>query len=43
MTAAVTPSNSGVNLGSELAFNSLIVAMLLTAAGGFLDAFSYLG
>ena len=43
MTATVTPSNSAVNHGSELAFNSLIVAMLLTAAGGFLDAFSYLG
>ena len=43
MTAAVIPSNSAVDHGSELAFNSLIVAMLLTAAGGFLDAFSYLG
>jgi len=43
MTAAVTPSNSAVRHGSELAFNSLIVAMLLTAAGGFLDAFSYIG
>ena len=43
MTAAVIPSNSTVNHASEPAFNSLIVAMLLTAAGGFLDAFSYLG
>jgi uncharacterized membrane protein YoaK (UPF0700 family) len=43
MTAAVIPSNSTVNHASELAFNSLIVAMLLTAAGGFLDAFSYIG
>ena len=43
MTAAVTPSNSTVNHAPEPAFNSLIVAMLLTAAGGFLDAFSYLG
>ena len=43
MTAAVIPSNSTVNHVSEPAFNSLIVAMLLTAAGGFLDAFSYLG
>jgi uncharacterized membrane protein YoaK (UPF0700 family) len=43
MTAAVTPSNSTINHVPEAAFNSLIVAMLLTAAGGFLDAFSYLG
>ena len=43
MTAAVTQSNSAVSHGPELAFNSLIVAMLLTAAGGFLDAFSYIG
>ena len=43
MTAAVTPSNSTVNHVPEPAFNSLIVAMLLTAAGGFLDAFSYVG
>ena len=43
MTTAVTPSNSPVNHVPEPAFNSLIVAMLLTAAGGFLDAFSYLG
>jgi len=43
MTTAVIPSNSTVNHASEPAFNSLIVAMLLTAVGGFLDAFSYLG
>jgi uncharacterized membrane protein YoaK (UPF0700 family) len=43
MTAAVTPSNSTVNHVAEMPFNSLIVAMLLTAAGGFLDAFSYVG
>ncbi len=43
MTASVTPSNSAVSRIPEPAFNSLIVAMLLTAAGGFLDAFSYLG
>jgi uncharacterized membrane protein YoaK (UPF0700 family) len=43
MTAAVSPSNSAVNQVRESAFNSLIVAMVLTAAGGFLDAFSYLG
>ncbi len=43
MTAEVTPSNSTVNQVAEPAFNSLIVEMLLTAAGGFLDAFSYLG
>ena len=43
MTAAVYSSNSTVNHASEPAFNSLIVAMLLTATGGFLDAFSYLG
>ena len=43
MTAAVTPPNSTVNHASGPAFNSLMVAMLLTAAGGFLDAFSYLG
>jgi uncharacterized membrane protein YoaK (UPF0700 family) len=45
MTTAVTPSNQALPAGHvpEPAFNSLMVAMLLTAAGGFLDAFSYLG
>ena len=45
MTTAVTPSNQALPVSHvpEPAFNSLIVAMLLTAAGGFLDAFSYLG
>ena len=45
MTTAVTPSNQALPVSHvpEPAFNSLMVAMLLTAAGGFLDAFSYLG
>src|SRR5580658_3148773 len=43
MTATVNPSKSTVDHVPEMPFNSLIVAMLLTGAGGFLDAFSYVG
>lgn len=43
MTRTAIASNLTVNNASEPGFNSLIVAMLLTATGGFLDAFSYLG
>ncbi|HZD46908.1 MAG TPA: YoaK family protein, partial [Acidobacteriaceae bacterium] len=43
MTTAATPSNRIVSRVPEQAFNSLGVAMLLTAAGAFLDAFSYFG